>query len=75
MDNESQSLEKQNHVSVEAEGDVQRGHVSPGGGQPSKLHKWVRYMLFSIETRGIQRVTEEERQYNTTKVWNACTFW
>jgi hypothetical protein len=29
----------------------------------------------SVETRGIQRVTDDERQTNTTKVWNACTFW
>ena len=29
----------------------------------------------SVETGGIQRVTDEERQSNTTHVWNACTFW
>lgn len=29
----------------------------------------------SIETGGIQRVTEEDRRYNTTHVWNSCTFW
>lgn len=31
--------------------------------------------MLSIETGGIQRVTDEERQVNTTKFWNACTFW
>lgn len=31
--------------------------------------------MLSIETGGIQRVTEEERLVNTTKWWNACTFW
>lgn len=29
----------------------------------------------SIETGGIQRVTEEECEHNATHVWNACTFW
>ncbi|KAI7264461.1 cytosine-purine permease [Hortaea werneckii] len=29
----------------------------------------------SIETGGIQRVTDEECDHNTTRVWNACTFW
>ncbi len=36
---------------------------------------WVKEALLTVETRGIQRVTEEERQQNTSKVWNACTFW
>ncbi len=36
---------------------------------------WVKGILLTVETRGIQRVTEEERQQNTSKVWNACTFW
>lgn len=29
----------------------------------------------SVESGGIERVTDEQRQNNTTKVWNACTFW
>lgn len=29
----------------------------------------------SIEEGGIERVTDEERQENTTKFWNATTFW
>lgn len=29
----------------------------------------------AIEKGGIQRVTDDQRQENTTKFWNACTFW
>jgi hypothetical protein len=29
----------------------------------------------SIEEGGIERVTDEERLHNTTKFWNAATFW
>ena len=29
----------------------------------------------SIEEGGIERVTDEERLQNTTKFWNAATFW
>jgi hypothetical protein len=36
---------------------------------------WLRSLLLTVETSGIQRVTEEERRQNTSKVWNACTFW
>jgi len=36
---------------------------------------WMRKVLLTVETKGIQRVTDEERQANPTKVWNACTFW
>jgi hypothetical protein len=36
---------------------------------------WLRSMLLSVETSGIERVTDEERKQNTTKVWHACTFW
>lgn len=34
---------------------------------------WVKKL--SVETGGIQRVTDEERESDTTHVWNACTFW
>ena len=34
---------------------------------------WLKKL--SVETGGIQRVTDAERADNTTKVWNACTFW
>jgi hypothetical protein len=30
---------------------------------------------FDIEEGGIERVTDEDRQQNTTKSWNAATFW
>jgi hypothetical protein len=39
----------------------------------SGLHAWAKKL--SVEIGGIQRVTDEERQSNTTHVWNACTFW
>jgi len=44
-------------------------------GQVSAFSKWSKNALLSVETRGIERVTDEERQQNTTKIWNACTFW
>lgn len=34
---------------------------------------WLKKL--SVETGGIQRITDEERQQNSSKVWNACTFW
>lgn len=39
----------------------------------SRFKLWVQKL--SIETGGIERVTDEERAQNTSKVWNACTFW
>ena len=42
---------------------------------PSTVGEWMKNVLLSVETKGIERVTEEERQNNTTKVWHACTFW
>jgi hypothetical protein len=37
------------------------------------LQYWVK--RFTVETGGIERVTDEDRAANTSKVWNACTFW
>ena len=37
------------------------------------VSRWARTVAF--EKGGIQRVTEEERLHDTTKWWNACTFW
>lgn len=37
------------------------------------LKYWVKKL--AVETGGIERVTDEERAQNTSKVWNACTFW
>lgn len=42
-------------------------------GKDSRWRAWARAL--SIETGGIERVTPEERQHNTTHVWNATTFW
>jgi len=30
---------------------------------------------FDMEEGGIERVTDDQRQQNTTKFWNAATFW
>lgn len=46
---------------------VQHGSLRSG------FRAWAKNL--SVESGGIQRVTDEERQTNTTKVWNACTFW
>jgi hypothetical protein len=37
------------------------------------FQRWLRSL--SVETGGIERVTDEDRAKNTSKVWNACTFW
>ncbi|KAF2094036.1 hypothetical protein NA57DRAFT_46788 [Rhizodiscina lignyota] len=37
------------------------------------MGRWARTIAF--EKGGIQRVTEDDRRHNTTKWWNACTFW
>ncbi|KAL4929927.1 uncharacterized protein BDV17DRAFT_290282 [Aspergillus undulatus] len=39
-----------------------------------QLGSWIQSKL-KVELKGIERVTDEERQQNTTKFWNACTFW
>lgn len=39
-----------------------------------KDQSWL-HGRFDIEEGGIERVTVEERQQNTTKFWNAATFW
>lgn len=39
----------------------------------SGLRYWVKRL--AVETGGIERVTDEARLENTSKVWNACTFW
>jgi hypothetical protein len=36
---------------------------------------WGKNLLTTVETRGIHRVTDEERRQNTNSVWHACTFW
>jgi hypothetical protein len=49
------------------------GSVEKLGLREPGIRAWAK--LLSVETGGIQRVTEEERKENTTHVWNACTFW
>lgn len=39
----------------------------------SGFNSWLKKL--SVETGGIERVTDEDRAANTSKVWNACTFW
>lgn len=39
----------------------------------SGFKAWLKKL--SVETGGIERVTDEDRAKNTSKVWNACTFW
>jgi hypothetical protein len=44
-------------------------------GKTSHVVSWSKRLLTTVETRGIHRVTDEERRENTTSVWHACTFW
>jgi hypothetical protein len=46
---------------------IEKGTVQSG------FRAWAKNL--SVELGGIQRVTDEDRQTNTTRVWNACTFW
>ncbi len=66
MDNKPQfSEEKSSHEIDNAS--VNKGIIEGG------FQAWAAKL--SVETAGIERVTDEERQANTTHVWNACTFW
>jgi hypothetical protein len=52
--------------------DIHVGSIEkPSGTSAFKL--WLKKL--SVETGGIERVTDEERANNPSKVWNACTFW
>jgi hypothetical protein len=50
---------------------TQKGHSEQDTTKPDR--SWFRRL--SIEEGGIERVTDEERLQNTTKFWNAATFW
>jgi hypothetical protein len=52
--------------------DIQLGY-STTKQNDGKLANWLK--ILSIETGGIERVTDEELAKNTSKVWHACTFW
>lgn len=66
MNLKQQSLNEKSTDGMDTES-VEKGVVRSG------FRAWAKNL--SVETGGIQRVTDEERQTNTTKVWNACTFW
>jgi hypothetical protein len=55
------------HNGMDDTASVQQGSYRGG------LRAWAKAL--SVETGGIQRVTDDQRQNNTTRVWNACTFW
>jgi hypothetical protein len=55
--------------------DIEAGSIEKSNNTPSAATSWMKNFLLSVETQGIERVTDEERQENTTKVWHACTFW
>ncbi|CAG8896607.1 unnamed protein product [Penicillium egyptiacum] len=48
---------------------------SQSGTETVKPHRLLFHGRLSIEEGGIERVTDEERQQNTTKFWHAATFW
>lgn len=52
--------------------DIQLGHNESEITRLS-CRSWLESL--SIETGGIERVTDEARASKTSKVWNACTFW
>jgi hypothetical protein len=63
------NMEKKSEASVEEDqSELAYSYQTP-------IVSWISMKRFSIEHGGIQRVTEEERQENVTKFWNACTFW
>ena len=49
--------------------DVQTGTLTT----PLRLKYWAKQL--TVETGGIERVTDEDRAHNASEVWNACTFW
>jgi hypothetical protein len=53
--------------------DIELGSGTKSIEKNSRLQHWARSL--SVETGGIQRVTDEERSKHPTRVWNACTFW
>lgn len=67
--NPDQSL---NTPSMSQNGDVPEGEVKMVQGTTG-LKLWLKKL--SVETGGIERVTDEDRAGETSKVWNACTFW
>jgi len=60
-------------ASISLADDTGSGSVDKSDAPLDRLAAWAENL--SVETNGIERVTEEQREQNTTKVWNACTFW
>jgi len=60
-------------ASISLADDTGSGSVDKSDAHLDRLAAWAKNL--SVETNGIERVTEEPREQNTTKVWNACTFW
>jgi hypothetical protein len=58
--------------SMSQNGDLPEGEMEKVQGATA-LKLWLKKL--SIETGGIERVTDEDRAGETSKVWNACTFW
>ena len=61
-----QSLDTSSHDEVEL-GYVEHRKSLSG------FQRWLNKL--SVETGGIERITDEVRAKNSSKVWNACTFW
>jgi hypothetical protein len=62
-------------MTTDSTSDIEVGSAQIPYSQSSVAGIWFKNLLLSVETQGIERVTDEERQQNTTKVWHACTFW
>jgi hypothetical protein len=58
-----------------ARSDVESGICSKTDGKEHGVKGLLKSIFLTVETSGIQRVTDEDRLENTTKVWHACTFW
>jgi hypothetical protein len=54
---------------IPSHNEVQTGTME----RPSGFKYWAKRL--AVETGGIERVTDMDRAQNTSKVWNACTFW
>jgi hypothetical protein len=68
-------MEKDMKMMTETTSDIEVGSTQKPYSNTSTAETWLKNVLLSVETQGIERVTAEERMQNTTKVWHACTFW
>lgn len=72
VDSEMNSKHSLDAPSHGANYDINEGNIEKQDGIRG-IRAWLKKL--SVETGGIQRVTDEERLQNPSKVWNACTFW